>query len=577
MHQGRRPLTVVSLLVTIGSLVVACTDAPPPPLVAPPEPSPQTAPSTQPMPTEVVVGVDSLEGGFNPHTLADLSPTSSALSSLMLPSVFRPGPDGANALDTTLMESAEVVPEAERFTVRYRIRKEAAWSDGAPIAAEDFVYLWEQLRSQPGVSDPAGYQLIDDVQSRNGGKAVEVTFERPYPGWQSLFANLLPAHLLRDAPRGWTTALDNGYPASGGPFAIRQVDLQRGEIILERNDRFWGKPAVSDRIVLRASDQAGQVAALRSGDLHMAVFGADRNTMGALRDLGSSVQVSTVPRPATMQVLLRPTSAQLADARVRNAVVAGLDREALIDVGSGGGPGDQLHAHAQVLAPSERGYTPTEPPGTDGPDPARVQRLLTEAGYEHRAGAWTKDGRTLNLVIAAPFEHEQYIRIAEDAAAQLRAQDIQATVVTPTGDQLFGEMLPANPLSEEPGAASSVDMAIAPRPADGDPAAMMATSYGCPGVDSDDQPFPFTATGFCDQLLQPTIDAALSGALPFPEASAKVESVLWSQAVALPLYQQAQVLAFGRDVTGVQRGNGLSGPFSTAADWKGTPSDNDGY
>lgn len=577
MHQGRRPLTVVSLLVTIGSLVVACTDAPPPPLVAPPEPSPQTAPSTQPMPTEVVVGVDSLEGGFNPHTLADLSPTSSALSSLMLPSVFRPGPDGANALDTTLMESAEVVPEAKRFTVRYRIRKEAAWSDGAPIAAEDFVYLWEQLRSQPGVSDPAGYQLIDDVQSRNGGKAVEVTFERPYPGWQSLFANLLPAHLLRDAPRGWATALDNGYPASGGPFAIRQVDLQRGEIILERNDRFWGKPAVSDRIVLRASDQAGQVAALRSGDLHMAVFGADRNTMGALRDLGSSVQVSTVPRPATMQVLLRPTSAQLADARVRNAVVAGLDREALIDVGSGGGPGDQLHAHAQVLAPSERGYTPTEPPGTDGPDPARVQRLLTEAGYEHRAGAWTKDGRTLNLVIAAPFEHEQYIRIAEDAAAQLRAQDIQATVVTPTGDQLFGEMLPANPLSEEPGAASSVDMAIAPRPADGDPAAMMATSYGCPGVDSDDQPFPFTATGFCDQLLQPTIDAALSGELPFPEASAKVESVLWSQAVALPLYQQAQVLAFGRDVTGVQRGNGLAGPFSTAADWKGTPSDNDGY
>ncbi|GAB2660249.1 ABC transporter family substrate-binding protein [Saccharopolyspora gloriosae] len=577
MHQGRRPFTVVSLLVTIGSLVVACTDAPPPPLVEPPEPSPQTAPSTQPMPTEVVVGVDSLEGGFNPHTLADLSPTSSALSSLMLPSVFRPAPDGTRTLDTTLMESAEVLPEAERFTVHYRIRKEAAWSDGAPIAAEDFVYLWEQLRSQPGVSDPAGYQLIDDVQSREGGKAVEVTFERPYPGWQSLFTNLLPAHLLRDAPRGWTTALDSGYPASGGPFAIRQVDLQRGEIILERNDRFWGPPAVSDRIVLRASDQAGQVEALRSGDSHLAVFGADRSTMAALRELGSSVQVSTVPRPATMQVLLRPTSAQLADARVRNAVVAGLDRQALIDAGSGGGPGDQLHAHSQVLAPSERGYTPTEPPGEDGPSPERVRRLLTEAGYRHEAGAWTKDGRTLNLVIAAPFEHEQYIRIAEAAAKQLRAQDVHATVVTPTSDQMFGEMLPTNPLSEEPGASSSVDMAIAPRPADGDPAAMMAASYGCPGVDSDDQPFPFTATGFCDQLLQPTIDAALSGALPFEEASAKVESVLWSQAVALPLYQQAQVLAFGREVRGVQRGNGLAGPFSTAAQWQGTPSDNDGY
>ena len=67
-----------------------------------------------------------------------------------------------------------------------------------------------------------------------------------------------------------------------------------------------------------------------------------------------------------------------------------------------------------------------------------------------------------------------------------------------------------------------------------------------------------------------------------PEASlwappAKVESVLWSRAVALPLYQQAQVLVSGREVRGVQQGNGLAGPFSTAAQWRGTPSENDGY
>ena len=577
MHQGRRPRAVVCLLVVLSSVLAACTNAPPPPLVAPPVPTPAPG-GKQPMPTEVVVGVDSLEGGFNPHTLADLSPTSSALSSLMLPSVFRPAADGTRQLDSTLMESAEPVPGAQRFTVRYRIRKEAAWSDGAPIAAEDFVYLWEQLRSQPGVADPAGYQLIHDVVSRDGGKTVEVSFDRPYPGWQSLFTNLLPAHLLRDAPRGWASALDGGYPASGGPFAIRQVDKQRGEVILERNDRYWGPPAVSDRIVLRASDQAAQVSALRSGDSHLAVFGADARTVSQLRELNPAVQVSTVPRPATMQVLLRPTSPQLADTRVRNAVVAGLDRQALIDVGSGGGPADQLRAHAQVLAPSEPGYTPTEPPGqiSDRPDPERLQRLLTEAGYRHEAGAWVKDGRPLNLVIAAPFEHEQYIKIAEAAAAQLRAQDVQATVVTPTGDQLFGEMLPSNPLAADP-AAAPVDMAIAPRPADGDPAALLASAYGCPGADADDQPFPFNATGFCDQLLQPTIDAALSGAIPFPEASAKVESVLWSQAVALPLYQQAQVLAVGNEVSGVQRGNGLAGPFSTAAQWRGTPSENDGY
>ncbi|SDZ02883.1 ABC-type transport system, substrate-binding protein [Saccharopolyspora shandongensis] len=584
MSQGRRrPLAVVSLLLTTVSVVAACTNAPPPPLVPPPQTPTTSAPTTsappaQPMPVEVVVGVDELEGGFNPHTLADLSPTSSALASLMLPSVFRPGADGNLQLDGTLMESAELVPDAEKFTVRYRIRREANWSDGAPIAAEDFVYLWEQLRSQPGVSDPAGYQLIDDVASRQGGKTVDVTFAKPFPGWQTLFNNLLPAHLLRDAPRGWATVLDDGYPASGGPFAIRQIDLDRGEIILERNDRYWGPPAQSDRIVLRALDRARQVEALRSGDSHLAVFGADRSTMQSLRDLGDAVQLITVPRPATMEVLLRHDSRELADVKVRRAVLAALDRPALVEAGTGGGPADQLQAHAQVLAPSERGYTPTEQGLPNKPDPAQVERLLGEAGYHRSGGAWLRDGRPLNLVIAAPFEHESYIRIAEAVAQQLREQGIQATVVTPTGDQLFGEMLSANPRSGESGGAGSVDMAIAPRPAGGDPAAMMASSYGCPGVAADSEtPFPYNDAGFCDELLQPTIDASLTGQVPFPEASAVVEQVLWRDAVALPLYQQAQVMALRREATGVEAGNGLAGPFSTAAKWIGTPADNDGY
>ena len=56
---------------------------------------------------------------------------------------------------------------------------------------------------------------------------------------------------------------------------------------------------------------------------------------------------------------------------------------------------------------------------------------------------------------------------------------------------------------------------------------MMASSYGCPGVVKDsEQSFPYNDAGFCDELLQPTIDAALRGQVPFAKASADVESVL---------------------------------------------------
>ncbi|KEI43277.1 ABC transporter family substrate-binding protein [Saccharopolyspora rectivirgula] len=582
MSQGRRgPLAGISLLAVLASLAAACTNAPPPPVVE--EKPPQTSPSEPPdrqMPIEVVVGVDELDSGFNPHSLADLSPATSALADLMLPSVFRPAEDGTLQLDTTLMESAEVVPDAEKFTVRYRIRREANWSDGAPIAAEDFVYLWQQLRSQPGVVAPAGYQLIEDVASRQGGKTVEVTFAEPFPAWRTLFNDLLPAHLLRDAPRDWANALDRGYPASGGPFAIRHVDLDRGEIMLERNDRYWGEPARSDLLVLRKVDKSHQVNALRSGDTHVAVLNADEDTMNMLRQLGDTAQLMTVPRPVTTQLLLRPDSRSLSETAVRRAVLAALDRDALVEAGTGGGPGSDMPAHAQVLAPSEPGYTSTEPPGAvpKEPDPEAVQRLLEEAGYRHEAGAWMRDGHPLNLVIAAPFENGAYIRIAEAAARQLREQGIQATVITPTGDQLFGEMLATSPRSPDSGSTGSVDLAVAPRPATGDPAVTMASLYGCPGAVQDtEQPFPHRAAGFCDELVQPTIDAAVSGKIPFDEAAEQVEAQLWEQAIALPLYQQAPVYVVGQDVQGVDRGSGFAGPFSTAARWLGTPADRDGW
>src|SRR5690606_4786283 len=115
------------------------------------------------------------------------------------PSPFRPVPDPAVpggtlwVPDTALVEQAEVTAQ-EPFTITYKLRNQANWSDGAPIAAEDFRFLWRQMITQPGVVDPAGYRLITDVASSAGGKTVTVTMAAPYPAWRQLFANLLPSH-----------------------------------------------------------------------------------------------------------------------------------------------------------------------------------------------------------------------------------------------------------------------------------------------------------------------------------------------------------------------------------------------
>ncbi|WP_244515236.1 ABC transporter family substrate-binding protein [Actinopolyspora xinjiangensis] len=565
----------VALLLASLGVLSGCTNAPPPPVVESTSSTPTSEPPTEPpKPKVVVAGIDELRGGFNPHVLADQSPVTDALSEIMLPSVFVPGEDGERVLNSTLMESAEVLEDTDEFTVRYRIRTGASWSDGPPIAAEDFVYLWEQLRRQPGVINPVGYRLISDVESRQGGKTVRVTFEKPYPGWKSLFDHLLPAHLLKDAPGGWSDTLDYGYPASGGPFAIRAFDLDRGEVVLMRNERYWGPPAESDRIVLRAADRSENLNALRSGNVQLGMFTADASTMEALRGLGEDIQLTTMPRPVTSTLLLRPNSPQLSDVRVRRAVLAALDRQALVEAGTGGGPAANLPAHAQVLAPSQPGYVPTEPSGefADGPDPERVARLLTEAGYEHSGGKWIRDGAPLNLVIAAQFRETSYEAVANSVADQLNAQDISTTVVTPKGDELYRTMLATDPGVQDPPRSAGIDLAVAARPVSADSAATMAAQWGCPAVDPDTgRTSEFNMAGFCDQLLQPTIEAAVTGEVPFRRASERVEPTLWSGAVALPLYQEAQVLAVSREVSGVRDGAGFAGPFSSVGEWVGAP------
>lgn len=399
-----------------------------------------------PDPTQLRIGVDDLGVGFNVHRIADLTPTSRTTASLVLPSAFRLGPDGARRLDTSVVTSAKVT-STDPYTVSYEIAPAAAWSDNAPIAAEDFVYLWQQMRSQPGVVGAAGYRAISDVRSRAGGKAVDVVFDRPYPAYPTLFDALLPAHLLKDAPGSWGGALQDSIPVSGGPYAVRLVDRIRGQVTLARNSVYWGSPPVPDQIVLQAADHASLIDRVRTGDVQATQFRADSSDLDALTALAAAppgpagpLTVKTVPEAAQVQLALRSDDGPLSDPRVRRAVVSLLDRDALVAAGTGGGPAAGLRADAFATAPSEPSYRPTLTADSPAraPDPAEAARLLGAAGYERGAdGRWRSQGRDLRLRLAAPSQASPYGRLIDTVAAQLNAAGIATTVVADGGANPF--------------------------------------------------------------------------------------------------------------------------------------------
>jgi ABC-type transport system substrate-binding protein len=582
------------------------------------------------------MGIDNIGAGFNPHLLSDQSPVNAAIAALVLPSAFRPVPDPESPtgsrweMDTTLLDSAEQTDNFGEFTVTYKIRPEASWTDNAPIAADDFWYLWRQMVSQPGVVDPAGYDLITGVQSIDGGKTAVVTFSQPYPAWRELFSDILPAHIVKDVPGGFPAGLARALPVTGGQFRVDTIDPQRDEILLARNDRFWGEPANPDQILFR---RAGATAALadsiRNGDTQVAQVHGGAAAFAQLSAI-PDVRTARIVTPRVMQLTLRAGQA-LEDTQVRKALLGLLDVDLLAAVGAGSDNTVTL-AQAQVRAPSDPGYVPTAPPAmtqvaaltmleqagyviepdsTPSPSPSpsagsRTSTVPTPPPVMTR-GIISKGGEQLALVIGVASNDPTSVAVANTAADQLRNVGIAASVSALDPVVLYGEALTENridaivgwhraggdlatalssrygcralepvPVSTAPSASPSATPSGLPRPttAPSESPSSETPTTAAPAPDDADTlvQAPSNITGLCDQSVQPEIDAALDGTKSIGDVITAVEPRLWDMSTVLPILQDTTIVAAGPSVQNVSLTGAVPvGIVGDAGDWVKAP------
>ncbi|MCV7395085.1 ABC transporter family substrate-binding protein [Mycobacterium paraseoulense] len=599
--RARRLFMTVGVVVSLSGLALAACTVNPPPAPQSTD-TPHNSPPPPPRPTQIIMGIDSIGAGFNPHLLSDLSPVNAAISALVLPSAFRPVPDPGTPtgsrweMDPTLLDSAEVTSQ-NPFTVTYKIRPEAQWTDNAPIAADDFWYLWRQMVSQPGVIDPAGYDLITGVQSLEGGKQAVVTFAQPYPSWKELFSNILPAHIVKDVPGGFASGLARALPVTGGQFRVESIDPQRDEILVARNDRYWGSPAKPALILFR---RAGAPAALadsvRNGDTQVAQVHGGSAAFAQLSAI-PDVRTARIVTPRVMQLTLRANEPKLADAQVRKAILGLLDVDLLAAVGAGSDNTVTLD-QAQIRAPSDPGYEPTAPPAMTTP---AALGLLEGSGYKVEGnssaspaptpanngppevirGRISKDGQQLSLVIGVAANDPTSVAVANTAADQLRNVGIAASVLALDPVTLYRDALNNN----------QVDAIIGWHQAGGSLATRLASRYGCPALQATQVPTstgptttpssptttapatsattptstppsrpadpnalvqaPSNLTGICDRSVQSNIDAALNGTKNINDVITAVEPRLWNMSTVLPILQDTTIVAAGPSVQNV--------------------------
>jgi peptide/nickel transport system substrate-binding protein len=496
--------------------------------------------------------------GFNPNTSEDSGPAVQDIAETVYPSVFRVHPDFSVRLDQTFMVGAELTGQ-DPLTITYRIRPDARWSDGVPIGADDFGYLWQHLNGANPRTDAVttvGYDRIKQMTGSADGKTVTVVFKQPFAEWQSLFASLVPAHYLRRQPGGWNDGLDK-HPEqipSGGPFGI--AGFRRGETVtLARNDRYWGPKAHLDQIVIRlVPDADAQLDALRN---HEADLIRPQPTTDLVNHVRQLPEVRSQARPmfGLEHLTFNLKHPILADLAVRRAIATAIDTGQLVDRLL-----RPIHPGAQPVG--NRIWLPGQQPYQDHAagygkgDAQAARRLLEQAGWTLGGdGVYAKDGRRLRLSWSTLARDER--RKAEGVLlqAQLAEAGVRVEISAARSLNFFDRLYDG-------------DFDIADFSWTGNPFVLSGSeeTYRTAGASNPGR--------FSDPEVDELFRRAAGELDPARAADIgnEIDRRLWAQLPSIPLYQPPGFLAWRQDLANVEHNTTTEGPFWNAGTWGYAPS-----
>lgn len=136
-----------------------------------------------------------------------------------------------------LAEAIDIAPDRSR--VRYRLRAEARFQDGAPVRPEDVIFTYNLLMKEGHPTYRVYWGGVEAVE-KIGPREVEFRFrDGDNPELPLIIGQMpvLPEHYWQGRDFSRTTY---ERPLGSGPYRIGRVDAGRS-ITYERDENYWGK------------------------------------------------------------------------------------------------------------------------------------------------------------------------------------------------------------------------------------------------------------------------------------------------------------------------------------------------
>ena len=340
---------------------------------------------------------------------------------------------------TRLDEQGNVVPDlAETWSISpdglvydFRLREGLQWHDGAAVTANDVVYTVHAMQADdfPGVPWLTLLWRAVEVSAPEGpeGLAVRFVLQQPLaPFLDYTTIGILPAHLWESVPIAQMTASAlNTQPVGAGPFQLSQITATRAELV--PNPKYHGPLPYLEGLTFRFyPDHHNLLPAYDRGEIDAIswIWPTEIDEAGRREDL----QLLSAPLSGYTLIYLNlrnPNVPFFQEKAVRQALLYGLDRQALIDRAL---HGQGIVAHTPIL-PDTWAYDPETPKYAY--DPERAAQLLEQAGWSDHDGDGVRDRDGTKLAFILLGDNQEMLDIITAAWARIGVKAVGQAVTLP--------------------------------------------------------------------------------------------------------------------------------------------------
>jgi len=260
------------------------------------------------------------------------------------------------------------------LTYIFHLHRGVTFHDGRRLTSRDVKWTFDSLlEGKIRSTKSAAYRFVDHIDAPDD---FTVVFHLKEP-FSTLLWNLSEG-AIGIVPYG---ALDEmtRHPIGSGPFKFIGAEQDK-EVIVERNDNYWGTKARLARVRFTVvPDATTRALELRKGSADAAINALTSDTIVAL-GRESNLQIERAPGTVLSYLAFNLRDPTLQDVRVRQAIAYAIDRAPLLQYIWRG----FAQPARSVLPPQSWAYD--QDVASYPHDPEKARQMLDAAGYPARDG-----------------------------------------------------------------------------------------------------------------------------------------------------------------------------------------------